>query len=885
MQPNCQTDPRRDAVRRLRGRNGLDYVEVDDDQRTLRVYFLGKLPQELSRNKPGIERFLRITGGESITGIEILDVDPHSDPDPEQDDFLVVRLSRAGDFSPYSLHLVDVEGIDPFYASVSFSFKVNCPSDLDCRPAHGCEPPPLEEPAINYLAKDYGSFRQLIFDRMALLMPEWRERQVPDIGVTLIELLAYAGDYLSYYQDAVATEAYLGTARQRISVRRHARLVDYVLHEGCNARTWVHLHVSQDLTLPADRIAFVTGDDPGTARLSVLQIEQLEGVTAGTYEYFEPLVADPSRALQLHEAHNEIRFYTWGRRECCIEKGATAATLLDMWVGVTPDGDADARHERAEYRGNSQNARPTRALKLQVGDVLIFEEVLGPRTGSSSDADPQRRWAVRLTRVEPDEDPVYQLEVGEGTRSGKRHDHDDRNDADHHDGGVRRKLPTPVVKIEWAREDALPFSLCLSAIGSAPNCAYLENVSVARANNVLVDHGRTLDAEEFGPVPGVETSPCCECEGAPSDIEERAAKFRPTLQHAPLTHREPLSGEAVPASQSLTQNLRAATPALSLLDDAGASWRVRQDLIGSGPDDRDVVVEIDNDGIAHLRFGDNELGRAPKVGSRFTAIYRVGLGIAGNIGADAISRLVLRGWSLDGADVNVRNPLPAIGGTEPEPIAEAKLLAPAAFRKRLLRAITAADYATLAQDDPRLQRAAAQLRWNGSWFEADVAIDPLDAETSAPALLDEIACRLHRYRRLGHDVRIKPARYVPILLSLEVCALPGYDRGDVKAALLTRFGNSRSADGTAGFFHPDELSFGEGVHVSRIIAAAQAVPGVECVTVKEFRRLFEPPNREIVEGLLPLAIDEIAQLDNDPNHPEHGQLQIVVRGGRTARGG
>ena len=44
-------------------------------------------------------------------------------------------------------------------------------------------------------------------------MPDWQERHVPDIGVALVELLAYVGDYLSYYQDAVATEAYLETAR------------------------------------------------------------------------------------------------------------------------------------------------------------------------------------------------------------------------------------------------------------------------------------------------------------------------------------------------------------------------------------------------------------------------------------------------------------------------------------------------------------------------------------------------------------------------------------------------------------------------------------------------------------------------------------------------
>ena len=54
------------------------------------------------------------------------------------------------------------------------------------------------------------------------------------------------GDYLSYYQDATATEAYLGTARQRVSVRRHARLLDYAMHDGCNARVWVQVRVTSD---------------------------------------------------------------------------------------------------------------------------------------------------------------------------------------------------------------------------------------------------------------------------------------------------------------------------------------------------------------------------------------------------------------------------------------------------------------------------------------------------------------------------------------------------------------------------------------------------------------------------------------------------------------
>ena len=79
-----------------------------------------------------------------------------------------------------------------------------------------------------------------MLDRLSLLAPGLAASAArPTSGVALVELLAYVADELSYRQDAVATEAYLATARRRISLRRHARLVDYLMHEGCNARAWV----------------------------------------------------------------------------------------------------------------------------------------------------------------------------------------------------------------------------------------------------------------------------------------------------------------------------------------------------------------------------------------------------------------------------------------------------------------------------------------------------------------------------------------------------------------------------------------------------------------------------------------------------------------------
>ena len=104
-----------------------------------------------------------------------------------------------------------------------------------------------------------------MLDRLSLLAPGWSERSAADLGVTLVELLAYAADNLSYRQDAIATEAYLATARQRVSVRRHARLVDYALHDGCNARAWVHVEVDADqAVLLAKGTPLLTRTGPGS---------------------------------------------------------------------------------------------------------------------------------------------------------------------------------------------------------------------------------------------------------------------------------------------------------------------------------------------------------------------------------------------------------------------------------------------------------------------------------------------------------------------------------------------------------------------------------------------------------------------------------------------
>jgi hypothetical protein len=952
----CQNELRRQKVRK-HSLNGFDYLEVKLFERdgrpkprpTLRVYFLGKAPHQ--KIEP---QNVRIEGGRRIPGREIhaIEVDIQRNDDPELDDSLLVTLNRSGDFSAYTFRLAEVDkfgrpsdspfpGFDPRYSSLQFNFNADCPSDLDCQTELSCPPKKREQPDINYLGKDYATFRQLILDRLSLVMPDWRERHVPDLLIALVEVLAYTGDYLSYYQDAVSTEAYLDTARQRISVRRHVRLVDYPMHEGCNARAWVSIDTDSDISLIPEDLFFITGqNDVLGLGSNILTAEEFRSVPSGSYEVFEPLVAKPNDPIKLYEAHSEIYFYTWDDKECCLPQGATSATLEDAWLipedSNSKQGQHDYQYEPKEEihrreqeptknANQPQSQKRPRKLHLQPGDIIIFEEVIGPKTGDRDDADPSHRHAVRLTAVTPDEDKLADPAV-------------------------------PIVQIEWAEEDALPFSLCISTIGPGPKCELLQNISVARGNVVEVDNGLRLDDEPLGMVESEQTRIFCEREGQPSETFVIPRRFRPTLDNKSLTFSQALRPND-PASRRLTQDPRQAVPQISLkafpgirfdedeytalfqsgdlkdptrliavlraaqsprarylrgllssrmlkllpapdesapappnlvqqlvaeLSELVVEWTPQRDLLSSTALEQHFVVELDNEGVAHLRFGDGELGKMPTAGTDFSATYRVGNGISGNVGAEAITHIVFRETTLSGVALRPRNPLPAQGGIDPELLAEVKLFAPHAFRDTIERAITADDYAQITEREfsGKVQRSRASLRWTGSWYQARVAVDPFGTDEADRSLLNAIAGGLYPYRRMGHDLVVEPADYVPLVVELAVCVKSHYLRGHVHAALLKLLSNRMLFDGRLGFFHPDNLSFGDGVYLSKLVAAVQSVEGVEGVDVNVLRRQFELPNREIENGILPLDTAEIAQLDNDPSFPERGILTLAMRGGR-----
>ena len=155
----------------------------------------------------------------------------------------------------------------------------------------------------------------------------------------------------------MATEAYLGTAIKRRSIRGHARLLDYRLDEGLSARAWVVID-------PVD-----AGKDGATIKAGTRVQTRSVGVPGSGAE--PPVVFETLHARVIRAKHVQIGFHNWSGQVCCLARGTTRASLVDT------------------------------GLSLQPGDALLLRQTANAKTGEAQLADPRLRQVVRLTEVEP----------------------------------------------------------------------------------------------------------------------------------------------------------------------------------------------------------------------------------------------------------------------------------------------------------------------------------------------------------------------------------------------------------------------------------------------------------------------------------------------------
>jgi len=364
----CQTDTRRDRLAALLGQtqyNGIDFVEIAAaDQKTLRVHFLNGVAMKSQVTAA------TITGGESVPTVA---VDKIQDSDWSQDadsrPLLTLTVAAAGDFSFYTLTLAS-DRLDPYFDQARFSFKANCPSTLDCAPPPPeCPPPPADAPPIDYLAKDFLSFRKALSDFSALRYPQWQERAEADFGVMFMEALSALADDLSYTQDRVAAEATLDTATQRRSVVRHARLVDYEPRPAVAASVVLQFDVAAPGDLPAGLL--VSAQLPESAPIYFETGTGLVDAKTG-----KPSQASyPANPLwnRKSAAYAGLLPYWWDTSQSCLKAGAT-----EIWV-----------------RGQQ--------LGFYLGQPLLID------SEGAGGTDPPVRELVTLAKFDEQQDPLFAL--------------------------------------------------------------------------------------------------------------------------------------------------------------------------------------------------------------------------------------------------------------------------------------------------------------------------------------------------------------------------------------------------------------------------------------------------------------------------------------------
>jgi hypothetical protein len=843
----CQNKRRGEEVDDHATINGIQYLEVLDQdalplssprQQTLLVRCYKDLPAAMDKDN------VQITGGVRITPIQVEWASRASDAsalaaaglinaseqayftaldDPAQ--VLLVRTEAAGDFSTYTLRLLlsptsdlPPADFDPVLSEIDFSFKVECPSDFDCSRVQTCPPEVFEQPEINYLAKDYASFRRVLLDRLSAIMPEWRERNPADLGIALVELLAYTADYLSYYQDAVATEAYLGTARQRASLRRHARLLDYVAHEGCNARTWVCFEVDsggdgQVLTARhplTQEPACVSTRLSENALLTQSEFERL-------LETQKPVIFELLHDLPLYAAHNEIKLHTWGDTDCCLPKGATRAVLRD---------EGSAR------------------LRLRPGDVLIFEQVIDPITGRAENADPARRQAARLTKVHPEA-----VLNGDGTRTPGPLLNDEL-------------LNQPIVNIEWDAEDALRFPVCVSTVidGIA-----IPEVTIVRGNVALADHGTTTPGEAL-PLPQ-------------DSLRRYRPQLQETSLTYQQAHSHSFASQ-LPAARALDQDPRRSLPAVMLTGD-GETWTPQFDLLDSDRFATDFVVEADNQGRATLRFGDDIYAKAPDASTQLSVTYRVGNGRAGNIGAEALTHLVAgisgvtrvrnplpaSGGTQPETLEQVRQYAPQAFRTQERAVTEADYAAVIQRHPQVQKAVatrrwTGSWYTLFISVD----------------FKGGLALTPA-LEDELRAFLDSY--RLAGHDVEIDEPRLVPLEIIMTVCvkagyfrsQVKQALLEAFSRHDLPNG---RRGFFHPDNFTFG--QPVYLS--QIIATAMDVPGVKWVDlNDKSSSPHRFQRWGRSANDEIAQGKIDIDRLEIAQLDNDPSQPENGKIEFLMEGG------
>jgi uncharacterized phage protein gp47/JayE len=287
-------------------------------------------------------------------------------------------------------------------------------------------------------------------------------------------------------------------------------------------------------------------------------------------------------------------------------------------------------------------------------------------------------------------------------------------------------------------------------------------------------------------------------------------------------------------------------------DGTWVRWHEVENLFDSQPGSRHYLCDPIQ---GEISFGDGRKGWVPPTArDSIKCEYRVGGGVAGNVGANTLTVLKQSIAFVQG----VTNPFAAQGGADPETIEEAKRRGTYAIKNRD-RAITAEDYESLALSaSRRVARARCVQASDGS---ISLLLVPKAERENGDAravpsrdLIDRVASYIDKRRLITARVNVGKPRLVPVSLDLTISLKPGATADRVKADVKEKV--KRLLNPLHGGPKGDGWPFGRAVGKADLYPVVEGVDGVDRITdliiIDESRRLR-------VE-MLKLADDELPQL-------------------------
>lgn len=283
-----------------------------------------------------------------------------------------------------------------------------------------------------------------------------------------------------------------------------------------------------------------------------------------------------------------------------------------------------------------------------------------------------------------------------------------------------------------------------------------------------------------------------------------------TLKQMPLTYLSTPSGQGTVSTLQVWVN--------DLL------WQEEPNLLDATPKDRVYSTRQADSGAVTIKFGNGVQGARPPTGqTNLRALYRVGIGLSGNVPAGGISQAIDRPSGLK----SVTNPADATGGADPDTPTDARASAPLHVLT-LERVVSLEDYHSYSTAFAGVAKAVATWTWFGRIRGVVVTVAGSGGEILDPAgeTISNLATALRNAGNPYVPISVLPHQpqqfAIAALVSVDTTTYdPKLVLAAISASLLSAFGFTAR-------------SLGQGVAQSEVIAAMQSVSGVQGVKLNTF---------------------------------------------------